>query len=65
LTSRSRRRRVRAADASFLPVAVWEMVIAVWLLVKGFSPGTAGTEVRTVSVATTRDHVREAVQSGA
>jgi hypothetical protein len=49
----------------FLPVAVWEMVIAVWLLVKGFSPGTAGTEARTVSVATTRDHVREPVQSGA
>jgi hypothetical protein len=52
----------------FLPIAVWEMVIAVWLLVKGFSPGTAGTagtEVRTVSVATTRDHVHEPVQSGA
>jgi hypothetical protein len=26
-----------------LPVAVWEMVIAVWLLIKGFSPRTGGT----------------------
>ena len=48
----------------FLPVAVWEMVIAVWLLVKGFSPGITGTDVRIVSVATTRRDVREPVQSG-
>jgi Domain of unknown function (DUF4386) len=34
----------------FLPVAVWEMVIAVWLLVKSFSPGVARTDVRIVSV---------------
>jgi hypothetical protein len=46
----------------FLPVAAWELVIAVWLLVKGFSPETGSTDNQSASVATARHGVREPVQ---
>jgi hypothetical protein len=36
-----------------LPVAVWEMVVAAWLLVKGFSPAIGETDIPIASVATT------------
>jgi hypothetical protein len=36
-----------------LPVAVWEMVIAVWLLTRGFRPGTPGTRVPTAPLLAT------------
>jgi hypothetical protein len=38
------------------------MVIAVWLLVKGFSPGIGSTDSQIASVATARHGVREPVQ---
>jgi len=47
----------------FLPVAVWEMVIAVWLLAKGFSPGTGGSRIQIRPVVTGRQDVRESAPS--
>jgi hypothetical protein len=44
-----------------LPVAVWEMVVAAWLLVKGFSPAIGETDITIGSVATTRRAAGEPV----
>ncbi len=48
-----------------LPVALWEMVIAVWLLVRGFSPGTGGSPAQIASAVTARHEDREPAQSQA
>jgi hypothetical protein len=44
-----------------LPVAVWEMVVAAWLLVKGFSPAIGETDLTITSVATRRRAAGEPV----
>jgi Domain of unknown function (DUF4386) len=38
----------------FLPVAVWEMVVALWLLVKGFNPETGATGILPFAAGTRR-----------
>ena len=48
-----------------LPVAVWEMVLAVWLLVRGFTPETGGTAPTSGQSSQRAPVSRKAVQSGA
>jgi hypothetical protein len=48
-----------------LPVAIWEMVIAVSLLVRGFSPGTDGNPAQIASAVTARHADPEPAQSPA
>ena len=45
-----------------LPVAIWEMVIAIWLLVRGFTPGTGGNLARIASADTGGHENREPAQ---